>query len=84
MAVIMFKVREGLAEDERQRLLAKIASLPDVEVAQAVREGAKTPSLRRLHYVRLKDDAVVGHSLDALRGLADVEHADLSSTRGLA
>lgn len=84
MSVIMFKVRQGLSDDEHRTLLQKIEALPGVEAAKPLREGAKNASLRRLHFARLKDDASTDDSLAALRDLPEIEQADVPAQRGLA
>lgn len=83
MSVLMFKVRQGLSDDEHRTLLETVEALPGVETAMPVKEGAKDASLRRLHFARLKADASLGESLTALQNLPDIEQADLSATRGL-
>jgi hypothetical protein len=83
MKSIMFTFGENSTEAGQDRLQAEIATLPGVRNVGRISPEAKKPSLRRMWYAEVDDEAVAHNLVARLRSHGDIQSAEMPAERGL-
>ncbi|WP_037382367.1 hypothetical protein [Sinorhizobium americanum] len=82
MTDIMFTIRADVSVEERERLLIRIQAIPGVELAAPVKGDSGSQTLRRIHFARLRRHSEATDCLSVIRGMPEVEDANIPARRG--
>jgi hypothetical protein len=83
MQSVMFIVKPEVLLKEWKSVLKNLKTWTGVEDAAPLKPGAKNPTLRRIFYLYLTDDANVNAIVGKLRDLPQVESAEAPAERRL-
>jgi hypothetical protein len=83
MRSILFNVRPGVAEEERELLLKHLGQIDGILKVAALRSGAKNAAVQRMYYAQVTDETDIDSLRAQIAALPNVESADLPSERGL-
>jgi hypothetical protein len=83
MKSVVFTFQERASEENQDRLRAQILVLPGVRNVGRIKPDATKPSLRRMWYAEVADDAAATDLVTRLRGYDDVQSASVPAARGL-
>ncbi|PDT50474.1 hypothetical protein [Sinorhizobium fredii] len=81
MTDILFTIRADVSVEERERLLIRIQAIPGVELAAPVKRDSSSEALRRIHFARLTRHSEATGCLSAIRGMPEVEEANIPARR---
>ncbi len=83
MRSITFRLHEKLSTDQEAAALERVRRLPGVSRAEPIAPAASVPSLRRLGYCYVTDDASIDKVLKELESIPEVEDASVPADRFL-
>jgi hypothetical protein len=83
MKSVMFTFGENSTEANQDRLQAEISRLPGVRNVGRISPDAKKPSIRRMWYAEVDDEAAADNLVTRLRSQGDIQSAEVPAERGL-
>jgi len=81
MKSVMFKIRQGLASEERTSLLEQLKAIDGVANAAPLRPSAKNEAVSRMFYVTLEEAADPQSIAEHISKLPEIESADVPVQR---
>ncbi len=83
MTNVMFVFRESASEQDQNRIVKRVLSMPGVRAAGRISPNATKPVLRRLWYAEVADQSVAEQVIGSLRASDKVQSAELPAPRRL-